>query len=58
MKMTNDHDTNAALAKVLIAWLGTMFGGVTLSGLVLGATLVFTVLQIFILLRKLYRGEA
>ena len=56
--MTNDHDTYAALVKILIAWIGTMFGGITLSGLVLAATLVFTVLQTFVLIRRLYRGEA
>ena len=55
--MTNDHDTNVAMLKVLIAWAGTMFGGVTLSGLVLGATLIFTVLQIIVLIRKMAKGQ-
>ena len=54
--MTSDHDTNMALFKVMIAWAGTMFGGVTLSGLVLTATLVYTVLQIIILVRKMIKG--
>jgi hypothetical protein len=56
--MTNDHDTNMATLKLLLAWAGTMFGGVTLSSLVLTATLIFTLLQIFILVRKLLRGQA
>lgn len=47
----DDHDTNMALLKVLIAWVGTMFGGITLSGLVLFATLVYTVLQTYVLIR-------
>ena len=42
--MTNDNETNTALFKVLIAWVGTMAGGVTLSGMVLGATLIYTLL--------------
>ena len=56
--MTNDNDTNAAMLKLIIAWAGTMFGGVTLSSLVLTATLIYTMLQIFILGRKLFRGQA
>jgi len=56
--MTNDHETNMAMFKVMLAWAGTMFGGVTLSSLVLTATLIFTLLQIYILVRKLWRGQA
>jgi hypothetical protein len=56
--MNNDHDTNVATIKVLIAWIGAVVGGVTLSQLVLGATLIYTLLQIFILLRKLWKGQA
>lgn len=56
--MTSDHDTNAAMLKLLVVWLGTMFGGVTLSSLVLGATLIYTVLQIIVLVRKILRGQA
>ena len=47
----DDHETNAALIKLLVAWVGTMFGGITLSGLVLFATLVYTVLQTYLLVR-------
>jgi len=54
----NDHETNMATLKVLVAWLGVWFGGVSLSSLVLTATLVYTLLQIFILLRRLWRGKA
>ena len=56
--MDSDHDTNMALLKVLIAWIGTAVGGVSLSSLVLVATLVFTLLQIYVLLRKIIKGQA
>lgn len=56
--MTDDHDTNMAMMKVLLAWIGTAVGGVSLSGLVLGATLVFTLLQIYVLVRKIIKGKA
>lgn len=52
----NDHDTNAATIKIIIAWIGAVAGGITLSNLVLGATLIFTLLQIFMILRRLYKG--
>lgn len=45
----NDHDT--AFWKVAIAWLGTVFGCVTLSGTVLTLTALFTALQIYVLVR-------
>ena len=54
--MTNDHETNAAMIKVMIAWIGTMFGGITLSSLVLTATLIYTILQIILVVRKLIKG--
>lgn len=56
--MTQDHDTNAAIIKIMAAWMGVMFGGITLSSLVLTATLIFTVLQIIVLIRKIIKGQA
>lgn len=56
--MTQDHDTNSAIIKILAAWLGVTFGGLTLSTLVLSATLLFTVLQIVVLIRKIWKGQA
>lgn len=47
----NDHDINTAFWKVTVAWLGTVFGGVTLSGTVLTLTALFTALQIYVLVR-------
>ena len=56
--MSDDHDTNIAMFKVLIAWVGVTLGGITLSSLVLSATLIYTVLQIFVLARKMWKGKA
>ena len=47
----NEQDTNMALLKLMVAWLGTMFGGITLSHLVLFATLIYTLLQTYVLVR-------
>lgn len=55
--MNDNNETNVALLKVLIAWIGTAVGGVSLSGLVLGATLIFTLLQIYILVRMIIKGQ-
>jgi len=55
----HDHDTNTAVLKVLVAWVGTVFGGITLSGLVLSLTAIYTALQIYILVRdKIVRKAA
>jgi hypothetical protein len=56
--VNNEHDTNMAMLKLLVAWAGTFIGGVSLSGLVLGATLIFTLLQIFVIVRKIWQGQA
>ena len=56
--MNNQHDTNVATMKILIAWIGAAVGSISLSDLVLTATLIFTVLQIVVLIRKLWRREA
>lgn len=48
----NDHqDAVTGVVKMTIAWIGALVGGVTLNGAVLTATLIFTVLQIVVLLR-------
>lgn len=51
--MTNDHSTLA----LVLSWMGLIASWVTLSHLVALATLVFTVLQIVIAIRRLRRGE-
>lgn len=38
--------------KLLLAWVAAMVGAVTLSDVVLGATLVLTLLQIFVVVRR------
>ena len=55
--MTNDHDTNMAVAKVFIAWVLALFGGVTLSQIALVCTIAFTVLLSFFLLRDKWWRE-
>lgn len=42
----------------MIAWVGAFLGGVTLNQMVLTATLVFTLLQIFVLVRRVFKGHA
>lgn len=49
--MNNDHSTIA----LVLSWLGLIGSWVTLSHLLAVATLVFTVLQIVIAVRKLRR---
>ena len=53
--MTNES-SDAMTAKVILAWVAAIFGSVTLNQLVLGATLIFTLLQIFMILRRLWKG--
>jgi hypothetical protein len=54
----NNEPTSTIAVKAALIWMGTLFGGVTLSSLVLGATLVYTVLQIVVLVRKIWKGQA
>ena len=51
----NDHDVNAAFFKVAIAWVGVFLGSITLSDLVLFATLIYTIIQIALAVRKWIR---
>jgi len=47
-----DHDNhNISLLDLLIVWVGTVVGHITLSTLVLLATFVYTVLKIYLLIR-------
>lgn len=43
--------------KLSIAWLATIIGSVTLSNWVLGATLILTVLQIWVTIRREIRRD-
>jgi len=52
----NDHESNAITMKLLVSWIGALAGGITLNQLVLSATLIFTVLQIFMIIRRLWKG--
>lgn len=52
--MNNDHSFGA----LALSWLGLVASWVTLSHLLALATLVFTILQIIIAVRKLRKGQA
>lgn len=49
--MASHDDGWTVTAKVAIAWLGTMFGSVTLSDLVLSLTAIYTILNSYFLIR-------
>lgn len=49
--MTHDNEAAPAFFKVLIAWAGAIWGAVTMQEIVLFLTAVYTVIQIFILVR-------
>jgi len=53
----NPQETHDAFIKVAIAWTAMALGAFTLSQAVLCATLIYTVLQIFILLYRVFRGK-
>jgi len=55
--MHDNNETLWAILKVAAAWIAGLIGSITLSKLVLLATLVFTVLQTYVLWRdKIKRG--
>jgi hypothetical protein len=47
----DDTTPFAACLKVAAAWIGYLFGSITLQNLALAATLVYTVVQLYILIR-------
>lgn len=52
--MNNDY----SLIALVLSWLGLIASWVTLSHLLAVATLIFTILQIAIAVRKLRQGDA
>jgi len=57
--MTSDSTDEAnyiATVKILIVWIATFFGSITLNQVMVVCTIVFTLLQIFMLLRRLWKG--
>lgn len=50
----NGDQANVATVKILLAWFGAMFGGITLSNTALALTIIFTVLQIYKLVRDMW----
>ena len=55
--MGNDQDPHTAFLKVLLAWFGGAVGNMTLSSGVLAATLLYTLVQTFFLLRDKWWRE-
>lgn len=58
--MTNDHSNDAvpAMFKVLLAWAGAVWGSLTLQGLVLTLTAIYTAVQLYVLVRdKIIRDK-
>ena len=51
----SDPDFHAAL-KLVVVWVMATAGAVTLNQLVLVSTLIFTLLQIIMILRRLLKG--
>ena len=49
--MIQDHETNASILKVAVAWIAWALGSITLSQLVLTATLIYTLINLFVLVR-------
>jgi hypothetical protein len=56
--MESDHNTNMAMIKITLAWVGATIGAVSLTQWVLISTLIFTLLQILVLIRKIWKGLA
>jgi hypothetical protein len=51
----NDQDFHGFI-KIAVIWCAAFFGTLTLNQLLIGATLIYTVLQIFMILRRLWKG--
>lgn len=51
MQSANQEEGATAMLKVLIAWLGTVLGSITLQQIVLTLTLIYTALQVYVLVR-------
>jgi len=52
--MTDDNN-NISFLDLLIMWVGTVVGHITLSTLVLLATLIYTVIKTYLLIRDNFR---
>lgn len=49
------NDDQIAWVKVSVAWIGLLVGGMTLSGIALMLTIIFTALQIYKQVREIRR---
>lgn len=55
--MQDNNDTLAAVIKAAIMWVGALLGSITLSKLVLFATLIYTCMQGYVLWRDKIRRK-
>lgn len=49
--MQDNNETGIALFKALVIWVGALIGSITMSQLVLFATLIYTCMQGYVLWR-------
>ena len=55
MAVITDHEASIGWAKVAVAWIGLVVGGVTLSTIALILTIAFTSIQIWKAIREIRR---
>ena len=48
----NDSDTQSAVLKVCLSWALTIFGGITLQGVATSLAILFTAVQLYVLVRN------
>ena len=51
------HSDDKSMVGLLLAWIGNLLGALTLSNAVLGLTLVYTILQIFLTIKRIRRMD-
>lgn len=52
-----ETEAHKATVNMVLIWVATLISNVTLSQLVMGATLLYTVLQISVLLYRIFKGK-
>ncbi|WP_167313411.1 hypothetical protein [Ralstonia insidiosa] len=54
--MHDNNETSMAAIKAIMIWIGALVGSITLSKLVLLVTLIYTLMQAYVLWRDKLRG--
>ena len=52
----NDHDIQETF-KIVMVWVAALAGTMTLNQILIVATLIYTLLQIFMICRRLWKGQ-